>query len=92
MVRDSNYNVIMKASLVAIGNSRGVRIPKALLEQTRLKGELEMEVQGSQIVIRSARRVREGWDEAFSRMAAMGDDALLDPPLPTEWDQTEWEW
>jgi antitoxin MazE len=90
--RDSNYNVIMKASLVAIGNSRGVRIPKALLEQTGLQDEVEMEVQGSQIVIRSAHRVREGWDEAFARMAANGDDALLDAPVPTEWDQSEWEW
>jgi antitoxin MazE len=82
----------MKARLVAIGNSRGVRIPKALLEQTGLQGEVEMEVHGSQIVIRSACRVREGWAEAFARMAAAGDDALLDAPLPTEWDQSEWEW
>jgi antitoxin MazE len=51
-----------------------------------------MEEQGSQIVIRSAHRVREGWAEAFARMAANGDDALLDAPLPTEWDQSEWEW
>jgi antitoxin MazE len=82
----------MKASLVAIGNSRGVRIPKALLEQTGLQEDIEMEVQGSQIVIRSARRAREGWAEAFARMAAAGDDALLDAPVPTEWDQSEWEW
>jgi len=81
----------MKANLVAIGNSRGVRIPKALLEQTGLQGDIEMEVQGSQIVIRPAHRVREGWAEAFARMAA-GDDALLDAPLPTKWDQSEWEW
>jgi len=82
----------MKASLVAIGNSRGVRIPKALLEQTGLQGEIEMEVHGSQIVLRSARLVREGWAEAFARMAAAGDDALLEAPPPTEWDQSEWEW
>ena len=88
----SDYNVVMKANLVAIGNSRGVRIPKAILEQTGLQGEVEIEVQGSQIVIRSAHRPRAGWAEAFSRMAAAGDDTLLDASRPTEWDQSEWEW
>ncbi len=81
----------MKARLVAIGNSRGVRIPKALLEQTGLQGDVELEVRGSQIVIRAARRPRTGWAESFRRMASSGDDVLLDTQ-PTKWDESDWEW
>jgi antitoxin MazE len=82
----------MRASLVQIGNSRGVRIPKALLEQTGLRDEIEMEVRGSQLVIRAAKHARAGWEEAFAKMAARGDDRLLDPMAATEWDKSEWEW
>jgi antitoxin MazE len=82
----------MKASLVAIGNSRGVRIPKAFLEQTGLQGEVEIEVRGSRIVIQAAHRPRAGWAEAFRRMAVLGDDALVDAPQPTEWDESSWTW
>jgi antitoxin MazE len=82
----------MRANLVAIGNSRGVRIPKAVLEQTGLKGQVELEVQGSQIVIRSARKPQEGWEEAFKEMAARGHDKMLDPEIMSEWDETEWVW
>jgi len=34
-----------------IGNSQGVRIPKPLLDQTGIKGDVEMEVEKSQIII-----------------------------------------
>jgi antitoxin MazE len=82
----------MRSTLVAIGNSRGVRIPKAFLKQAGLRDEVELDVRGSQIVIRAAKRPRAGWAEAFARMAARGDDAMLDAPTPTEWDESEWEW
>ena len=82
----------MRANLVQIGNSRGVRIPKAILEQTGLRDEIEMEVRGSQLVIRAVKHTRAGWDEAFAEMAARGDDALLDAGTSTKWDESEWEW
>jgi antitoxin MazE len=82
----------MKANLVAIGNSRGVRIPKAILEQTGLTDEVELEVRGAQLVIRSARKPREGWEQACREMTARGEDALLDPETTTTWDETEWTW
>jgi antitoxin MazE len=84
----------MKSSLVQIGNSRGVRIPKAFLEQAGLRDDVEIEVRGSQIVVRPVRRAREGWREAFRSMAAHGDDALLDANAPalSSWDEREWEW
>jgi antitoxin MazE len=82
----------MKSSLVQIGNSRGVRIPKAFIEEAGLRDDVEIEVRGSQVVVRAARRAREGWGEAFKDMAAKGDDALIDTPAPTRWDESEWEW
>ncbi len=84
----------MKARIVRIGNSRGVRIPKPLLEQTGMEDEVSIEVEGNQLVIRSARRPRSGWDESFEAMAAAGDDVLLDGDVPStsRWDASEWEW
>jgi antitoxin MazE len=83
----------MKTSLIAIGNSRGVRIPKPLIEQCGLEGEIEMAVRRDEIVIRSARHPREGWAEACRRMSANKDDVLLDGNAPaTKWDLEEWEW
>ena len=84
----------MKTRIVRIGNSRGVRIPKALLEQTGLDNEVAIEAEGNCLVIRPALRPREGWDEAFRAMAQAGDDKLLDGDLvsTSKWDEDEWEW
>jgi antitoxin MazE len=83
----------MKTRIVRIGNSQGVRIPKPLLEQSGLDGEVELEVQDHQIVIRSAAQPRSGWDQQFEAMAARGDDGILDPDLAgTSWDEEEWTW
>jgi len=44
----------MKAHIVRIGNSQGIRIPKLLLTETGLEGEVEIEVRGTHLVIRAA--------------------------------------
>ena len=83
----------MKARIVRIGNSKGIRIPKALLEQSRLGVEVELEVRGNQILIRPASRPRQEWAEAFRSMAGQADDQLLDLGLtPSRWDEDEWQW
>ena len=84
----------MKARVIRIGNSQGVRLPKLLLQQSGLSNEVEIEARTHQIIITSASRPREGWDEAFGLMAALGDDRLLDPESSgaTEWDKDEWQW
>ena len=83
----------MKTRIVKIGNSQGIRIPKPVLEQTGLEGEVEIEVQDHSLVISRADRPRRGWDEAFRSMAEHGDDHPLDAPLtPSRWDEDEWEW
>lgn len=83
----------MKAQLIRIGNSQGVRIPKAVIDQCRLEGEVEMTVRDNVLVIAAARGCREGWDEAFARMAEAGDDTALIPDhVRSRWDDTEWRW
>ena len=81
-----------RTRIVRIGNSQGVRLPKALLAASGLSGEVEIEATGGQVVIRAARHPRDGWEEAAREMHANGDDKLLDEGFASEWDQTEWEW
>ncbi len=89
-----NYSVIMKTKVVRIGNSRGIRLPKPIIEQCGFEDEVEMEVHSRKLVIRSSSRPREGWARAFAGMGECGDDELLDgvAEARTEWDEEEWEW
>jgi antitoxin MazE len=81
----------VKARIVAIGNSQGVRIPKPLLEHAGLGGEVELHAENGRIVIAAARRARAGWAEAAAQLHARGEDGLLDTPTPA-FDAEEWEW
>lgn len=83
----------MKAKIVKIGNSRGIRIPKPLIAQAGLKGDVEINVEENRIIISPAERPRMGWAEAFHNMASKGDDILPDNDLvESRWDEEEWEW
>ena len=84
----------MRARIVRIVTSRGIRIPKVLLEQAGLAGEVEISVRDNSLVIKPARRPRAGWEAAFAEMAGRGDDALVDEETPSlaRWDEDEWEW
>lgn len=84
----------MRTSIVRIGNSQGIRIPKVMLEQCHLGTDVELEVEDERLVIRSASCPRRGWDEKFKSMADVGDDLLLDGGIasPSSWDEDEWQW
>ena len=82
----------MKARVVRIGNSRGIRIPKAVIEQCHLHGTVDLEIQDGQLVIRSASKVREGWAQAFEHMHRQRDDQLLDRESASKWDRKKWTW
>ena len=72
----------MQANLINIGNSKGVRLPKAVIEQAGLTDKLDIEVSGDAVIIRSGNRPREGWESAASACQASGEDRLDD------WDAT----
>ena len=78
----------MKSRLVKMGNSRGVRIPKPLIEQVGLIDEVEVKVRDGAVLITPVREPRAGWAEAAASMT----EGLLDQQTPTQFDETEWEW
>ena len=83
----------MKTTLIPIGNSRGVRIPKPFIEQCGLSEQVEIDIRDNMILIHSPRQPRLGWAKAFARMLRLADDKLLDPEQgSTRWDEEEWQW
>jgi antitoxin MazE len=85
-------NMMVRSKVVKIGNSRGIRIPRTLLEQAGLTDEVEMIVEGNKLIIHSARLPRQGWSAQFTSMAEQGDDRLLDQAPATRWEEGEWTW
>ena len=84
----------MRARVVKIGNSQGIRIPKPLLEQTGIMEDVELEVEQNQIIIRPDSNPRAGWNDAFMAMAERSDDVLLngEENISHSWDEEEWQW
>ncbi len=82
----------MKARLVRIGNSRGIRLPKPLIAQAGLTDEVEIRVKDGAIVIERASTPRAGWSEAAKKMHEHDEDLLMDPPTSSQFDEEEWEW
>jgi len=84
----------MKTSIIRIGNSQGIRIPKWLLEAAGLQTEVNLTAKRGVLTIRTARSPRAGWAAAFQAVAQRGDDAPLADvhSSVSEWDEEEWEW
>ena len=81
----------MRSMIVRIGNSQGVRLPKMMIEEAGLSEDVELRVEGGQIVIAAPRIARSGWAEAAQRAHAAGNDQL-ESNGATRFDATEWEW
>ena len=82
----------MKANIIRIGDSQGVRIPKPILEKCGLRGRVEMNVEDNVLVIAPVQEARDGWSDAFKRMAEQGDDEpLLNENDLSSWDESDWE-
>ena len=85
----------MRAKLVRIGNSRGIRLPKPLIEEAGLDrdgDEVELRVEDGAIVITSVRSPRSGWSEAAAALAKRGGQGLVDPPQGTRFEREDWTW
>jgi antitoxin MazE len=81
----------MKTRLVRIGNSRGLRLAKPLIEQLGFDDEVDMRAEGGALIIRPSRVVRAGWAEAAAHLSASGD-GVPDEGVATRFDAKEWEW
>jgi len=82
----------MKTKIIRIGNSRGVRIPKPLLEQAGLEGQVILRVVEDGIVIESADKPRANWAEAARVLHERREDAPFDEFVLTDFDESEWVW
>lgn len=85
----------MRTRIIRIGNSKGIRIPKALLEESGLGDEVEIGLCPEGLQISPAAGPRLGWAEEFKNMALAGDDVLpLDEAtaIGPVWDEAEWQW
>lgn len=82
----------MRVSIVQIGNSKGLRIPKAILEQCSIEDEVDLEVKDKRIILEPTHKpARQGWEEHFSRMAENADDRpIVNDAFDLDFD--DWEW
>jgi antitoxin MazE len=80
----------MRLELTRIGNSRGIRIPKPLIEQCGLGKIVELRVTRDGLVIAPHRPLRQGWRESFA--GARAKEMLIDSDVRNEFDDKEWKW
>lgn len=81
----------MKAKIIAIGTSRGIRIPKYLLEKYGIEEQVEVEDTGKGIMICPIKKSREGWEAAFKKAADAQNNLSIEMPA-SDWDTEEWHW
>jgi antitoxin MazE len=81
----------MEVSVVKIGNSRGIRFSKTIIERYNIRDTVEMILDKGHIIIKPLAEPRKGWDKAFIQMHANGDDKLIIPDIFEEENLEEWK-
>jgi antitoxin MazE len=84
--------MVTRTRIVQIGNSKGIRVPKMLLEHAQLPDDVELQAEHGRLIVRAARAARAGWSDAAKSMHARGDDRLLDAPTSSQFDDKGWQW
>jgi antitoxin MazE len=82
----------MKTQIIKIGNSKGIRIPKPLLEQSHLDGEVELEVMKEGLLIKSSSKPRYNWAKAFQEMSENDGDELVIEDTANKFEEEDWRW
>jgi antitoxin MazE len=82
----------VKAKIVRIGNSRGVRLPKPLIAEAGLSEDVDLHVHEGTIVIRPMAAARAGWAESAKTLHIRGEDSPLEGTPPTRFDKNDWRW
>lgn len=81
----------MEVSVIKIGNSKGIRLSKTLLDKYNIQDTVEIILEKEQIVIKPLSRPRKGWEKAFKQMAENGDDRLLINDVFDDENLEEWK-
>jgi antitoxin MazE len=80
----------MEVSVVKIGNSRGIRFSKTIIERYNIRDTVELIMEKGQLIIKPLAKPRKGWDKSFMDMHANGDDKLIIPDIFEEENLEEW--
>ena len=67
----------MELSIINIGNSKGIRLSKTILEKYSIIDKVELILEKGYIILKPKTEARKGWDKAFKKMHVNGDDQLL---------------
>jgi antitoxin MazE len=81
----------MEVSVIKIGNSKGIRLSKTLLERYNIRDTVDLILEKGQIIIKPLSRPRNGWDKAFMEMHTNGDDELLIDDIFEDEHHEEWK-
>lgn len=81
----------MEISVVKIGNSRGIKLSKAIIERYNIRDTVELILEKGHIIIKPISKPRKGWDKAFMEMHENGDDNLIMPDIFEEENLEEWK-
>lgn len=84
----------LRSRLIRIGNSRGLRLPRSVIEQAGLEEDVIITVGKGELVIRPLSHPRAGWEEALQHLGPPEDEPDLQGfrALPTDFDETDWTW
>jgi antitoxin MazE len=82
----------MRANLIRIGKTRGIRIPEPLLGKAGPRGTVEFLAEKGRLAFRPDRSPRQRWEEAFAATAERGDDGFLPGKISNAFDRDEWKW
>lgn len=80
----------MEAAIIKIGNSKGLRLSKTILEKYNIKDKVEMILEKGQIILKPIDKPRNNWESAFREMNANNDDDLLLNDVFDEENFDEW--
>ena len=80
----------MDVSLISIGNSKGIRLSKTLVEKYNLQDSIELILEKGYIILKPKSQARKGWEKAFKKMHENGDDQLLIPDFFEDENFEEW--
>jgi antitoxin MazE len=81
----------MEVSVVKIGNSRGIRFSKTILERYNIRDSVNLILEKGHIIIKPVTRPRKGWEKAFKDMHDNQDDRLLMPDIFDDEISEEWK-
>jgi antitoxin MazE len=81
----------MDISVIPIGNSKGIRLTKTLIEKYNIKDTVEVVLEKNYIIIKPKNEPRKGWEKAFKKMKKDGADKLLIPDVFQDEDFDEWK-